>query len=96
MRGLCDLCKEISIDNLSVPGGFKHADTPMFNTRTEVCDLCQALAQEEGLWTKNEFRLFLKQPKNSIDGTIYRSLGVSYEGGNKIATLAFPLFADKG
>ena len=96
MRGLCDLCKEISIDNLSVPGGFKHADTPMFNTRTEVCDLCQALAQEEGLWTKNEFRLFLKQPKNSIDGTIYRSLGVSYEGGNKIAALAFPLFADKG
>jgi Heterokaryon incompatibility protein (HET) len=94
---LCDLCKDISIETLNTPEGFKHADDSMFSTKTsdlvdEKCQLCVSFTHQIDLHHKRNFRLHLDSKGNEK----YRTLGISYEGYDESDIIRYPVFTDEG
>jgi hypothetical protein len=93
---LCNLCKSISIETLSPPEGFKHANDSMFSTKTwpvdGKCRLCVSFSHETELHHKRNFRLHL----NSKGNDNYRTLGISYEGCDESDIIKYPVFTDEG
>lgn len=57
--GICSVCRPISIDTLSAPGGLEHKKDPTFGVgrNGEWCDLCRAFAHKQSIWSKKDFRL---------------------------------------
>jgi hypothetical protein len=64
----------------------------MFSTKKQRCDLCMPFTHDAPLWYQKNFSLFLK-PKNS---TLFRSLGITWEGGDKSDAVNYPMFTDEG
>lgn len=91
-HSFCDLCKNINVETLSSPHGLKHAETSMFSTKKQRCDHCIPFTRDEPPWYQKNFSLFLK-PK---DSTLFRSLGLTWAGGDKSDAVNYPLFNDEG
>ena len=86
------MCRSISIDTLTTPGGLKHAANDSFAPpRGEYCDLCHCFAMEESLWSRQNFRLVLRpeRPRSA-----HRALGFAHDDGE--ADIAYPIFTNEG